>query len=163
MKKAFFVILTLLIIAPSVQAQDSNPFRVSVVVSADGSTKSRVESFISRELRSLGDVVVTNDNPEWTFSIVVIEPKLENGRRVGIVLSTVILRRFNNTMTVYNTRDERKEFVSNITSNLYSLPDHLLNMGTDLREICSEIVADFDSDKLKDARETKEIFKDLFK
>ena len=53
MKKAFFVILTLLILAPSIQAQDSKT-TVKVNVFADEKYKNQIESFVSRELRSLG-------------------------------------------------------------------------------------------------------------
>ena len=43
--------------------------RVEVIVSAPESIKDQVTSYVNRELRSLGDVVITDKNPQYRLRI----------------------------------------------------------------------------------------------
>ena len=66
----------------------SSKFRVAVIVSGDDSIKSRVKSYLSRELRNLGDVIQTKNNYEYEISVVTMAVRNKNGYKTGVVLST---------------------------------------------------------------------------
>lgn len=138
-------------------AQEIKPFsgRVSVSVSASDNIKGEIESYISRELRSLGDIVVTDDNPRWILSIVALESTTKGGYKSGIELSIVILEPFDNSYLLNQVNETSKELISTMTSGLHSYSGHWLRVGSpeDLRSICNGIVADFDTQHIKPSRE----------
>lgn len=128
--------------------------RVSVVVSADNNIKPKVESYIDRELRSLGDVVVTDDNPDWILNIVALESKTKGGYESGVVLSVVALKSFDKEAVMSTVSARNKGWVSDAISNLHEFSSHSLRIGApeELRSICSGIVADFDTKFLQPQR-----------
>lgn len=154
-KISFLIIFWFLPILCS--AQELQPFsgRVSVSVSANDDIKGKIESYISRELRSLGDIVVTDDNPRWILSIVALESTTKSGYKSGIEISVVILEPFDNSLVISQVNEKSKEFVSTMTSGLHSFSGQWLRVGApeDLRSICNGIVADFDSQHIKPARD----------
>ena len=170
MKKIIYLLLFLWLLPIICFAQELQPFsgRVSVSVSANDNIKGKIESYISRELRSLGDIIVTDDNPRWILRIVALESTTKGGYKSGIDISVVILKPFNNDLiiSIISQVDEKsKEVVSLLTSNLYSFSDHSLRVGApeDLRSICSGIVADFDTQHIKPARDFWQKFIDYQK
>ena len=56
--------------------------RVSLVVSAEDEVEGRVTSFVSRELRSLGDVVVTDTGADFVVAIVALTLTSVGSQRV---------------------------------------------------------------------------------
>lgn len=136
----------------------SNPpdFRVALSVSADESIKGRIESYISRELRALGDVTQTKENSEYDIGIVALKSFSKSGYQTGIVLSITIHYKFDNQFISFSFKEESMEIGLELTSGLYFYPDHWLRIGAteDLKSICSGIVADFDSQILQERRET---------
>ena len=109
MRAPLFVQLTLvssvILVSPggvvSAQAeQQSFSARVQVYVQADNeSVKSKVVSYVNRELRSLGDVVVTDNEPQYTLDIILLEVQFESQTPTGsIALSTVLTTPFNETV-----------------------------------------------------------------
>jgi len=156
-RKIFLALFCFCISSSPVVAEDLQPFagRVQVAVSASDSIKGKIESYLSRELRSLGDIVITDDNPRWILSVVALEAESKGGYKTGVVLSVVILEPFNNQFVVNMVPEKTKELVSGMTSSLFSYSGHWLRMGApeDLRSICNGIIADFDSIELKSARD----------
>ena len=65
---------------------------VKVDVSGDKAIKNLVESYIKRELRELSDVSVVESNADWIIEIVAAEVENKARMKVGVVLSTVILK-----------------------------------------------------------------------
>jgi hypothetical protein len=134
-------------------AQDSHPFsaRVSVSISANEKMKGLIESYISSELRSLGGIVVTDVNPRWVLNILVLEPETNDGLKMGVTLSTVILEPFDNRYVVSLVSPKSKEVVSSFTSGLYRYSDHWIHTGPSrhLKTMCETIVANFDSNHIK--------------
>ena len=59
-----------------VQAQESarpKPQRVKLLVSSsDSNIESEVKSYISRELRSLNDIIIVDDDVDWFLSIIYL-------------------------------------------------------------------------------------------
>jgi len=66
--------------------------KVKVNVSGDKAIKNLVESYIKRELRELSDVSVVESNADWIIEIVAAEVENKARMKVGVVLSTVILK-----------------------------------------------------------------------
>ena len=137
-------------------AQDLQPFsaRVAVGVTADGNIKGQIESYISRELRSLGDIIVTNDHPDWILNIVAMESKTRSGYKSGIVLSIVILEPFKEYSAAFQVDIKSHEMFYKYVTSLHEVSGHGLRTGSseDLKSICEGIVADFDSKHLKNSR-----------
>jgi hypothetical protein len=145
---------------------ESKPFsaRVSVSVSADKNIQGQIESYITRELRSLGDVIVTDDNPRWTLSIIALTTANVRGQKTGIAMSIVILEPFCCSEYVANqVPEDVKVSISLLTMGLYGYSDHWLRICSpeDMRSLCTGIVADFDSKHLKKAREALQILNNI--
>lgn len=136
--------------------------KVQVSVSADDNIKGQVESYIKRELRSLQDVTLVDEGADWELSIVAMEVSTKSGYKSGVILSVVILSPFNNQMLSGMLQEKYKEFVTNLTKGLYWYPGHWLRIDSNdqLRSLCVELVADFDSKKLEESRKQhREIMK----
>lgn len=139
-------------------AQGLQPFsaRVSVSVSAHEKIKGLIESYISSELRSVGGIVVTDVSPRWVLSIVALESETKGGLKLGVTLSTVVLEPFDNQYVVSLASSKSKEAVSSFTSGLHRYSDHWINTGAsqDLKSICEQIVANFDSNHIKPVKDS---------
>jgi len=160
-RKLIYTIIFIMWVLPSVcWAQDIPPFsgRVQVVVDANENIKAEIESYISRELRSLGDIIVTDDEPRWILDILAIESKKTGDYTTGIVLSIVILEPYNNKFLIEQVNPKYKADALLETMGLSEYTAHSVRTGpTDsLRNICNEVVADFDSKHLKQAREMRQ-------
>lgn len=142
---------------------DDLTFPVQVTVSSEDSINGLVSSYVKRELRSLRDVEIVYSNPGWELRIIAMETSTISGRKTGVVISTAIMKKFRNQilLDIMNTVISKEEFekikeiVSVLTSDLHDYRGSTLRVGStdDLRTICNEIVADFDSDHLEAARE----------
>lgn len=88
--------------------------------------------------------------------MLAMEVSTKGGYKTGIVLSVVILSKFNNQFLSTFASDSYKETVGKMTSNLYYYPDHWLRTGSneDLKKLCNEIVSDFDTKHLEESRKT---------
>ena len=153
--------------------------RVRVEVEADESIKSRILSYVKRELRSLSDVVLTDDNPKYRIEIVGIEEKTVGGLKSGISLSFIIAEQLDNNLmenllsrcilveTRREIEQESKSFAENLADALKlrkTLVDsfrgyvkirlHSLRTGPPdaLREFLEEYVAKFDTEVLEEDR-----------
>jgi hypothetical protein len=62
---------------------------VTISVSANELIEQEVTSYISRELRQLGDVMIVDEGFRWQLGIVALEANLTDGKKSGFVLSTV--------------------------------------------------------------------------
>ena len=104
------------------------------------------------------DVEIVYSNPDWELSIVAMEVFTKGERKIGLALSTVVLRRFQNQSRLeLFISGKYKEILTVLTSDLHSFEGHWLNIGSndDLRKTCTDIVADFDADYLEKERNSK--------
>ena len=151
------VIVMTLGVTTNSEEQTDHKFRVQVSVSSkDDSFEGLVKSYINRELRSLRDVEIVYRNPRWKLSIVALEDFTKSGRKMGVTLSTVILRRFDNQFLLSTLPENYRRLASLQTSGLYDHYDQWVNGGSndDLRTICNEIVAKFDTRYLEKVRKS---------
>lgn len=159
MKRLFILLIAVvaftLVITATSQEQPDPRFRVQVSVSADENIKGLITSYINRELRGLRDVEIVYKNPRWLLQVVALEISTKGGYKSGVALSIVVLEQFDNSYLKSLMRETyEKNLVDLVTSNLYSVPNHWLRIGSedDLRSICDGIVADFDTKHLEEAR-----------
>ena len=142
-------------------AQDSQPFsaRVRLEISGDENLKNRISDYVSRELHSLGDVVVTDNKYQWLIEIVAIEVFTKGGSKVGVALSLAVLEVFDNTLILPYVPDVIQKFVSSYTSRFHKFIDHQLKVDSleGLQGMCNDFVADFDSRVLKAEREDHQL------
>ena len=102
-------------------------------------------------MRSLNDVVVVDDNPDWLLSILAMEITTKGGYKSGLVLSVVILKPLDISplkMILWNISDSQSKVLDLYTSiYYYRFDDHWVRVGSleDLKSICQGIIADFDS------------------
>jgi len=117
-------------------AEETKPnFKVRLSISADEDIKQKAESYLSRELRSLGDVTIVDSGDEYKICIIVLQHESESGTLLGYSISVVF---------------------GELDNYLYYLIDHRLYTGGPerLRSRCEDIILDFDNKYLKEKRKT---------
>jgi hypothetical protein len=168
MKKNVCLFLILWLMPIFCFAEDTLIFngRVSVSVTADNlNVKNEIESNISRELRSLGDIIVTHDQPGWLLSIVAKETTNQRGDKTGYAISTTVLEPFQRKymLDAVNVDDKTKDLLFKGTANLYYYINQWISLGgpDDLKNMCNSLVAKFDSENLKPSRDLKQTLEKL--
>jgi len=156
--------------------------KVRLDIAANEEIKNEVYSYLSRELRSLGDAKLVEDNPDWTIKVIALQIKTKAGYKSGITLSVVITKRLSEQAILKEgleaARQEKlllDELISEPDSrnsesllsmasfwhnrleylaNLNTIHAHWLMVGDtkDLQHLCQGIVADFDAEHLKTDR-----------
>ena len=163
--KTRFCMAFLLCFFPSVcLAQNSEQFSagVSLSVSANERIKGLIESYIASELWNLGGIALTDVNPRWVLNIVALESETKGGLKLGLTLSTVVLEPFDNEYVVSLVSPKSRKAVSSFTSGLYRYSDHWIIVGAlqDLRTMCEKIVAHFDRNHIKPAKDSWQTYMD---
>jgi len=165
MKFSLYSLLLVPLFAINLLAQD--PFRVEVAVSADSSLESRINSYVRRELRDLGDIVIVDvvGNPEYSISVVALESDLQ-----GYLISWVTNKVLQPSEFTFWTLEEWDEPDEYTLSQELAEQFHwqFLGYGTrlqhklvkgpadDLRRRCEELVAEFDSEILEPTRVSRQ-------
>jgi len=182
MKKFFLLFASVLLIAAFISlavanSKKSEPRKFSTTVTLEISSeedeiKNQVYSYISRELRSLGDVQLLEDNSvwfmknnsEWVIQIVAGLQENKAGRIIGVVISSVILKPTLRDRTFHLfivSKALKGEYDEKLWQELFEqlrtsciVYDHEIRSGSpeDLQSICKGIVAKFDSKCLKESR-----------
>jgi hypothetical protein len=125
--------------------------------------KTQITSFLGRELRSLGDVTIVDDNADYTLSVVGLT--LEAcGTTTGFALATTFLKSekaewatdkwFHDTFGIEKIEPGRLELARALFRNDNLFLGSALHKGpfSSLEKICQEIIADFDINILNGAR-----------
>jgi len=161
-KRVAFIMYVLIVVnaflccwCPTAIAGSEIQFQIKVNVSGDPSIKTLVSSYLNRELRALGDVELVNNNADWSMSIICAQTESIGGYPSSVLLSVVITELYPNAAIVSMLPTESKQPGDEITSNLYLARDHWVRSGSqgNLQEICSKIVADFDTLYLEKERQ----------
>ena len=134
-------------------------FRVQVRVSED--LKTEAESYIKRELRSLGDVEVTDMLAHYELSVIILEHiSKSSGTKTGqISCSFLGVKRFDVLGLTSKLPSEQFSDVFVATSDLYYYPNLFVLIingeRTKLKQLCQEIVANFDTKLLEPDRQKR--------
>lgn len=170
-----FLILSVLFTGQLIKSQVvPDKFPVAVNVTCDDSiTKGEIESYLKRELRSLGDVTI-EDLAIYKLSLVVLEPEsTSTGHKTGnIIISSVFTKgyylqkilEYYAPLTFELKRDEiNDKIIENILvkdAPPIAYMDYITNYVTfdktdNLRNICEGIIAKFDTDVLEKERQAR--------
>jgi hypothetical protein len=110
-------------------------------------------------LRSLGDVLLVETNPEWMLSVIAAELENESGDKTGMVLSVTLLApfddRFFKQYVVPNCVQKDaplKRFIDLSLADLYQLRDHWVEVGPNFESVCQSLVANFNKRHLEEKR-----------
>lgn len=134
--------------------------RVQLVVQTkDAAMKSEATSYINRELRSLGDVIVTDNTPQYLIDVLPMERVRVDGAPMGsIALSVLVTQPLEEHWvgTALRRFLEKKEWDSfmNDWGNAKVVLNHMGLTGPkdQLRSLCETLVAAFDSEVLEPER-----------
>lgn len=143
----------------------SPKFRVKVAIKVDDTIKDSTYSYVSRELRRLGDVtVVETDTNDVDYRLEFLIIKLEHSAP-GFVASCVMLK----PMSTHMGRCMAGFKVVNPDIDLTALKSclewyapsiiygHVLHVDEELKSICERMVATFDSTVLKKQRKFQQL------
>lgn len=143
---------------PASTQTDAEKFsvRVQVEVRANESIKSQILSYVNRELRSLGDVMLTDNSPRYRIEIVALDLA-----SVGLVaLSIVTIEQLDEEIikvflssTLRKDINESDPWFEDFRS-YGRIEKHSLRTGPrkDLREFLENYVAEFDAEILEEDR-----------
>lgn len=92
--------------------------KVKVSISAPDNIKGSVSSYLNRELRSLNDVEIVGNDPEWIIYMVAVELKTVGGYKSGVAISTVIVQPFDNQLLPGLFQPKFKDIGLELTSGL---------------------------------------------
>jgi hypothetical protein len=145
--------------------------RVQVTVEADEPIKSDISSFISRELRSLHDVIITDSKPEYLIRIVAAELTSQGDQyKPGVVLSVIFTEPFPfYLLRSFMSQQKIDEAAINSLESYYSKQEvykgQRLQAGPvyTLHKICEQIVNNFDSEYLEPARKGHQTATEIYK
>ena len=139
-------------------AQNNDQPKFAVQVLVNGDLESEAESYLKRELRSLGDVEITDMFGGYGLSVVIIEHKYKSsGTKTGQISCAYLgLKRFPFPNLISKLPREHFDTVFDATRNLYYFPNlFFLNTNrerAELKQLCQEIVTEFDTDLLEPDR-----------
>jgi hypothetical protein len=155
--KCHLMILTLLISALCSSAEDAPKFHasVSLAVSAPDSIKREVTSFLSRELRELGDVTLVESGGNAELQVVVME-LTSDGENLGFAFSVVSFLHLPPWLVEkLSVSGPSGELDKGFVADLVTVPDHWLKVGGsgDLKVLCQKVVATFDTEVLAEMRQ----------
>jgi hypothetical protein len=153
-----FLIAFVIFFLPINLCADVNSIRVKVVVSGMEDLENIIASNIKKELVSLSDVVVVDDNAEYLISLVAGEIAFINRRTAGVALSVVLMEHFDNSFIADIIQDDKKSAVQSETSNLYKFKGHWFQVGAykAIMTLCAEIVADINSHHFEGKRKSSQ-------
>jgi len=160
--------------------------KVRLAISADDEIRNEVYSYLRRELLSLGDVKLVEEDPDWIIQVVAMQIKNKAGYPTGLAFSLVIEKRvqvvkilllvvkhiFQIPSEEWEKLEQTKKHTdlekafTKVTDNLSDIRGHWLRVGDteDIQRLCQMIVADFDAELLKKDRDTwQELWEDLFR
>ena len=153
---------------------DAQPFKakVRVFVSCDDEpAKQSLNSYVKRELRSLGDVEIVEQEEEWTIYIVVIKEHSKSGTHLGYVvgytftemtpkyiLASMIDSFLENPDLYKHYKDNKDEWQTGPIRKYVT--SGVLSYGREgLKRIGESLVVHFDSDCLEPARQSDQASK----
>jgi len=134
---------------------------VQVVVSCDDKDlKTKIESYVKRELRSLGDVTIVEEDAEWIISITALYRTTIMDTKVGFAMSTVFVKPFgkcNWYETIHNSLESNENTLAIAMLESYATQEaglyrgNILNVGTleRVKSSCEGLVVDFDTGHLE--------------
>lgn len=133
------------------EEKDKKGCRVKVVISADEPVKTKIQSYIKSELRSLetlGNIIITDDEPLFTIQIISTQ---------GVYAVLIELNVGNLGMKksgeIIGLSPKQIELISSMQKNYVEVKSFFLTFENNVRSACEYIVAKFDTDVLEPLRQ----------
>ena len=158
-----FLFMMMSVVLTGAQQGEKMPDKFRVSVEVDGknlSLTTEAESYLKRELRSLGDVEV-KDLGIYELHVIFLESTYKSsGTKTGKINCTYLgLKRFNPFDLADKLPREHFDTVFDATSNLYYFPEKWMlrtnEERTELKQVCQQIVAEFDTRLLEPDRQKR--------
>jgi hypothetical protein len=125
--------------------------RVQLSVSASEDIKSILQSYLARELRSLGDISLVDDEADFKVIVIGMNTYSDNNTMIGYTIATTIVEPFDNQLMLTFLRASTSnpniaDTIDKLTKNLCIYHTTIINTDSDLKRLSGTIVANFDSD-----------------
>jgi len=136
---------------------EAAPFRVQVKVDGDQGLRSQMTGCLTRGLREITDVLVTDERPDYKFRIVAIAVVLESRKNVGLSISVLITSpytgRVEKLAQAYVPEESRPQ-VRTTLAGAEEIISHWIQTGAtaEVPRICKSIISSFDLETLSKAR-----------
>ena len=153
-----FLFMMMSVILTGAQQGEKLPAKFRVGVDVQGEITTEAESYLKRELRSLGDVEITGSIGVYQLHVIFLESTYKSsGTKTGQISCTYLgLKRFNPFDLAAKLPREHFDTVFDATSNLYYFPEMYFistnEKRTELKQVCQAIVAEFDTKLLEPDR-----------
>ena len=140
------------------QNNAQSKFAVKVHVTASDDIKGKAESYLKRELRDFEDVVIEDFLADYVLNVLILEPEYKSsGNKTGDLECAYLgIKRFQVSDLTRKLPREHRDTAFVATWQLYSFPELFgLQTGwkrTELKLLCQEIVAEFDTKLLEPDR-----------
>jgi hypothetical protein len=113
MKKSIIFILSSLFFINGVCGLTQEPVseKIKVDLLVQGGLKNIVYSYMTRELRDMGDVIISEENPHFKIIVIGHEHELKSGKKTGSCSIAVVILN-------YMFQEKAKALIANICLNL---------------------------------------------
>ena len=149
----------------SAQASDLPRIRVSITVSSPDEIKGEVTSYLSRELRKLGDIDVVENDPSFSIGVIALALKskgnLKTGYAFGVLVTSPAYPAIRN-FTAPKLDAGTLKILDQMGQRTVNIQDHFVQSGaTDqMDELCHSIVASIDGDVFEPERKVQQQIRD---
>lgn len=138
----------------AIQLQAADTIKVWLDLEKKTSIEQRFHSYISRELRALGDVefVDAAESADYIISAVLMETRSKSGDDLGYAVATVLARP---SMPYHAFQGENvpndviSRIIQTIRKTQIKIESFALNVGSDLEATCNGLVARWDSEQFE--------------
>lgn len=146
----FVFVVTLLsldYLCSAAYAQQNTGYRATVQLKIDAGSKlkPRLESYLQRELASLGYVSTATNNPDWQLSLVADTFTGSGNDDEIVIISVLVSKPFENELFSFLVNEEYKDIFLSSSENLHELKSQILYTGTlrELQLISKRIITEF--------------------
>ncbi|MGA9773216.1 MAG: hypothetical protein WBV94_29565 [Blastocatellia bacterium] len=150
--RRLLVIISIICISGNIFAQSPKPSfnaKVQVVISGDEVYEQQLISYMNRNLRSIGDVEITDDDPSYRVRVAFVKSAC-GVIAASVVFTTVPYWAFN---IVRNGKlDDIEKLILNRVSDSEQLGPILVMTDSDIERLAKRIVAEFDASVLEGIR-----------
>ncbi|MFX0141946.1 MAG: hypothetical protein ACFFDN_50380 [Candidatus Hodarchaeota archaeon] len=159
MKKSIFTFIFILCLYKTLFSQQIAipPFNVNIKITTPENWKHTyyLESCLKRELRSLKDIIITDENPDYTLCIAASELTFFD-KSSSFIIAYIILHNLNSEKMINDLKElpqNKKEIIRLLTKNLSSLNAYSLIHDENLEILCKQIISFFDTKILEEDRQ----------
>jgi hypothetical protein len=158
MKKVALILLLTLPCVAQTPAKYSTRVKLLVSGGNDESLRNQVNSFLGRELRSLGDVAIVNDQPDFVIAVLVNKP-IEGGSVVSVARLVSSPLNADLLTALFGSGekggDSQFQSLKRYITHGSQILDFSLQTGnvSDVQNICKQMIVEFDTRQLDPERQ----------